>query len=98
MVNDAVVVAPDAYKVLLENDKGRVLEDRLAPGANTEMHSHPAVVGVDLSNAKFKFTFPDGQNMKIDMEAGQAVYLYAVDHAIENTGTTEANAILVELK
>lgn len=98
MAGDAVQVAGEYYKVVLENDKVRVLEYRGAPGAKTAMHSHPNIVACILSNGKFKFTSPDGQSMEIDVEAGQAMYMDATSHATENIGTTEVHAILVELK
>ena len=34
---DAVSVAPDLYKVLLENDRVRVLEVRYGPGVKSDM-------------------------------------------------------------
>jgi len=40
MSNDAVAVAPDHYRVLLENERVRVLEFRVEPGAKTQMHRH----------------------------------------------------------
>ena len=46
---DAVSVAPHLYKVLLENDKVRVLETRYGPGVKSEMHSHPDLVAVGLT-------------------------------------------------
>ncbi|HEX2170445.1 MAG TPA: hypothetical protein VHF65_09110, partial [Nitrososphaera sp.] len=39
--DDAVKVAPDSYKVVLENDAVRVLEVRIKQGTKSEMHSHP---------------------------------------------------------
>ena len=48
MPEDAVKVAPHAYKVVLENDKVRVLESRMKPGDKTEMHGHPALVAVAM--------------------------------------------------
>ena len=98
MVDDAVKVAPHAYKVLEENDRVRVLEYRGTPGMKTDMHSHPAVVAISISGGKFKFTLPDGQSMEIELQGGQAMYMDASEHGIENAGTTEAHVILVELK
>ena len=49
MAGDAVSVAPNLYKVLLENDKVRVLETRYGPGVKSEMHSHPDLVAVGLT-------------------------------------------------
>ena len=35
MADDAVSVAPHVYKVLLENDRVRVLDSRMKPGETT---------------------------------------------------------------
>jgi quercetin dioxygenase-like cupin family protein len=98
MVEDAVKVAPHAYKVVVENDKVRVLEYRGTPGVKTEMHSHPAVVAIAIGGGKFKFTLPGGQSMEIELEQGHAMYMDASEHATENIGTSEGHIILVELK
>lgn len=98
MPGDAVKVAPHAYKVVLENDRVRVLESRMKPGETTEMHSHPDLVACALSAAKFKFTLPDGQSMVIELNAGDAVFVGAVDHSTENIGSNDGHVLLVELK
>ena len=98
MAEDAVKAAPHAYKVLLENDRVRVLESRMKPGDKTGMHSHPAVVAYGVGDGKFKFTSPDVQSMEVEMKAGMTMYLDAVEHSTENIGATEGHVILVELK
>jgi hypothetical protein len=98
MAEDAVTVAPHFYRVVLENDRVRVLEVRGNPGDKTELHSHPTQVAVGISDSKFRFTSPDGQTMEAELKAGQAMYLDPVEHTSEITGTTEAHAFLVELK
>ena len=97
-MDDAVKVAPHVYKVLVDNDRVRVLEARMKPGEKTTMHSHPAVVAYGVNDGKYKFTSPDGQSMDIEMSAGQAMYMDSVEHATENTGSTEGLVILIELK
>ena len=98
MAGDAVTVAPDQYKVLLENDRVRVLETRYKPGDKSEMHSHPDLIGVLLDAGSFKFTFPDGQTMDIELGKGEVRYFDAHEHAVENVGNTESHVILIELK
>ena len=98
MPGDAVAVAPHFYKVVLESDRVRVLEFRGTPGDKTELHSHPAMVAIALTDGKYRFTSPDGQTMDVELTAGQAMYLDAVEHATEIAGTTEAHGLLVELK
>jgi beta-alanine degradation protein BauB len=98
MAQDAVTIAPHAYKVVLENDRVRVLEFRAKPGEKTALHSHPAAVAISLSNALYKFTSPDGQSGEAELTLGQVIYQDAVEHTTEIAGNTEAHALIVELK
>lgn len=98
MPGDAVTVAPHAYKAVLENDRVRVLEFRGKPGDKTAMHSHPSCVAIGITDGKYKFTLPDGQSIEAEVKAGQAMYLDAVEHTTEVMGTSEAQALIVELK
>ncbi|MEK6323879.1 MAG: hypothetical protein AABN33_19720 [Acidobacteriota bacterium] len=95
---DPVKVAPDQYKVLLENDRVRVLEARLKPGDKTAMHLHPANVTYSLTDAKAKFTPRGGKAVAREMKAGSANWSPAEKHISENAGTTEAHVLIFELK
>lgn len=46
---DAVIAAPKNHKILMENDKVRVLEVTLAPGETEEVHHHqwPSVLYIE---------------------------------------------------
>ena len=98
MSGDAPSVAPDLYKVLLENDKVRVLETRYGPGVKSEMHSHPDLVAVTLTPAKAVLALADGQTADIEMQAAQAIFIEGQEHTVENTGASEFHFILIELK
>lgn len=98
MSDDAVRVAPDVYKVLLENDRVRVLEARAKPGAKTGMHTHPGQVAIAVSDGQFRFTSPDGESVDVELKAGEVLYLDPVEHTTEVIGTREAHVVLVELK
>jgi beta-alanine degradation protein BauB len=98
MSQDAIKVAPDIYKVLLENDTVRVLEVRMKKGTKSEMHSHPKSVAICLNDQRLKFTFPNGKSEDVDLKRGQAIWLDALSHSVENTGTEDVNAVVVELK
>jgi len=97
-VPDAAIVAPNLYKVLVENDRVRVLEYRAKPGDKAAMHSHPALAAYALSGGKVKFTSPSGDTEEAQLEDGQAMFFEATDHATENVGTSEVHIVLVELK
>ena len=95
---DAVSIAPDQYKVLVENDRVRVLEARYRAGVKSRMHSHPDMVAVALTPAKVKFTLANRQTAEVELRAGETMFAPGQDHTAENTGTSEFRVILVELK
>ena len=95
---DAISVAPNNYRVLLENDRVRLLEYRGKPGDKAEMHSHPDTIAYGLTDIKARFAFPDGQTMDIEIKAGEAMFNNAFTHTVENTGNSEGRVLLVELK
>jgi quercetin dioxygenase-like cupin family protein len=95
---DAMKVAPDKCKALLENDRVRVLEIRLKPGDKLGMHSHPPAVTYFLTDGKAKTLLPDGKATETVAKAGEARWSEAVTHANENLGTTEVRVVVVEMK
>ncbi len=95
---DAPTAAPNLYRVLLENDRVRVLEYRSKPGDKAAMHSHPALVAFAVRGAKVKFTSPNGETEEAELDDGQVMFFEATDHATENAGSSEAHLLLVELK
>src|SRR5213593_3009644 len=95
---DAVTAAPHAYKVLLENDRVRVLEYRGGPGVKAEMHSHPDLVAVAISGGKVRFTSANGQTEDADLGTSEAGFFEATEHKTENVGTSNIHMVLIELK
>jgi beta-alanine degradation protein BauB len=95
---DPVPRYPGNYKVLVENDRVRVLDFRLRKGDSEVMHSHPAHVLYVLEPFKIMFRLPDGRTATRETKAGDVLYSDAVTHSPTNIGTTDAHGILVELK
>ena len=94
---DAIKAAPNHFKVLLENDRVRVLDFHGNAGEKVAMHSHPAYVSYTVSGSgKSKFTSPDGKTTETEVEVGKALWHDAETHASESTGTV--HALLIELK
>ena len=98
MAQDPVPIYPDNYKVLLENDRVRVLDFQLKKGAREDFHQHPAAVTYVLAPFKIRFSFPDGTTKIREAKAGDVLYGEALIHASENIGDTDAHGILVEMK
>lgn len=95
---DPLPLYPGNYKVLVENDRVRVLDFRLGKGATERSHSHPAHVVYVVAPFEVRFTFPDGRTGIRKAAAGDVLFSEAVTHATENIGGSEAHGILVELK
>ncbi len=98
MADDAVRVAPHAYKVVFENERTRVLEVSLKPGESTAMHSHPAYVVYMFGEGKVRFTAPSGETAELELPAGAAMWREAEEHATENIGATEVRGLFFEPK
>src|SRR5213594_1488691 len=98
MGQDSVKVAPKNVKLLLENNRVRVLEVRIKPGEKIPMHSHPAHLTYSLSTARGKYSSPDGETAIGEAKPGEVFWSEAITHASENVGTTEIHALVVELK
>ena len=94
---DPVKVAPDIYKVRLENDQVRVLDIHMKPGGKSPTHSHPAHVVVALSPCKGRFTLPGGQTTEVEMKLGEVAWSGPVTHSVQNVGSA-CHVLNIELK
>ena len=83
MAGDAVKVAPDVYKVILENERVRVLDVRTQPGGTSEMHGHPDMVGYAVADCTWIPTSPNGQADRVEIKAGETFFLEACEHRAE---------------
>jgi beta-alanine degradation protein BauB len=95
---DALKAAPEVSTLIMENDRVRVLDIKFKPGQITVMHSHPDHVIYVLKDAKVKITLPDGTSNEVNLKAGQAIWMNAGQHAVENLSKTEAHNVIVEMK
>lgn len=103
---DALVAAPDHHKLLLENERVRVLDTRIAPGERTPIHTHrwSAALYV-LSRSNFVRYDDEGkvlvESCTIEAFRVPPVVLWSAPlppHLLENVGETELHIISVELK
>jgi quercetin dioxygenase-like cupin family protein len=94
---DPVKVAPNNFKVLLENDQVRVLDFRSKGGEKIPMHSHPAYFIYSISGGgKTTSTSPDGKTREQENKVGQATWHEAETHSSQTTGAV--HLLLIELK
>lgn len=96
---DPVKVAPKNFKVLLENERVRVLDFRSAAGQKIPMHSHPAYIAYSIAGSgKTKFTSADGKTTEEPNNPAGATWHEAGTHASEYMGPGATHVLLVELK
>jgi hypothetical protein len=97
MDKDPILTNPDLYRVIMENERVRVLEYGDRPGDRTTPHAHPDSVMVTLST--FRRPLVAGAARRdVEMTAGMANWLGAQEHSGENIGDTVTHVIFVELK
>ena len=98
---DAALVQPHAYRVVLENERVRVLEFNSRPGMGVcghGVHSHPAHLSVALSPAKVRVRLPGGKVFEAEQQLGDVFWSPAETHETENISGRDVRALIVEIK
>jgi len=101
LAQDPVRSDPRSFRVVLENDRVRVLEYRSGPGLGVcgqGVHYHPERVTVTLTEAKVRITNAEGRTVVRELPAGQVFYAPAETHSVENVGGSGARIYIIELK
>ena len=103
---DAMIAAPGFHTVLFENDRVRVLDGRVPPGATVPVHTHRwGGVLYILATSDFVRRDPDG-NVLADTRASKSTPILGnavwgaplTPHSLENVGTQEFRTLTVEMK
>ena len=100
---DAVLAAPASHRVLVDNDRVRVLEVTIEPGAREPEHTHwaPSVMIID---EPAPIRYYQGPELLFESQPlpGPGVRVRWMEpegpHSVENTGPHRYHAIRVELK
>jgi len=86
-------------KLIVENDRVKIVEVRISPGEKLPMHSHGRYVSYAMNDSRIRIILPDGSSREHDFQKGSATYSEGgVTHAIENIGTTDVFNLDIELK
>lgn len=103
---DALIAAPDHHKLLMENDKVRVLETKIMPGETVPVHTH------QNPSTNYFFSWSDcirrddkGEVLFDSKTAGVCIEQGATTwqgplppHTLENVGDSAIHLISVEIK
>jgi quercetin dioxygenase-like cupin family protein len=95
---DPVKVAPTMNKVVLENERVRVLDVTLKAGQQMPMHQHPDNIVYVIKGGKTRAVNLQGVPTDREFKDGECTFRPAETHAIQNTDTHDLHVINVELK
>jgi beta-alanine degradation protein BauB len=98
LAQDPVKIQPENHKVVFEDEHVRVLDVTFGPGTTLKKHSHPDHVIYFLEGARTKQTDDAGKVSDVEGKKGDARWVAATTHAVENVGKTTAHVIVVEMK
>lgn len=98
VAQDPAAVAPEIYKILLENEHVRVLEMTLPPGSTDAMHSHPLAFIYYLDGGDVRLTAPDGSTYAATLKDGGHFWQQPTTHMVENIGDTTIRAVAFEIR
>ena len=95
---DPVTASPNNYKTIMENEHVRVLEMTLKAGESDQVHSHPSETVYFVKGGKVKIHLPDGGAADADIPDGHVMWHEEWTHRVENVGSSDVRAIIVEAK
>jgi quercetin dioxygenase-like cupin family protein len=95
---DVTKVTPKNYKVLIDNEKVRVIDNMSNPGDKSAWHSHPDYLVYVIEGGTSKMTTKDGKTKTTEFKKGQTLWLDATTHETQNIGKTKIHLLLIELK
>ncbi len=95
---DALVIAPEVYKLAFENERIRVLSFVAQPGQKWGLHSHPDSLAVSLSEYSVRNIVQGQAPTERHSKPGDVRWIPATAHIGENMGGTEMRGLIVELK
>lgn len=101
LAQDAVTADPRSFRIVLDNERVRVLDFRSGPGLSVcgqGMHFHPERVTIAMTGAKIRLTDAEGRTALRDIPAGQVFFSPAETHSVENIGGAGTRIYIIELK
>lgn len=85
-------------KVLLENDRVRVMSVIFKPGDVMPMHNHPAHYVYVIKGGTIEITAQGEKPMVMEAKAGDVIWMDATTHTGKNVGKTTIELVVNELK
>lgn len=97
LIEDIVAAAPDMAKVIFENEYVKAVEFMVKPGGKLPLHKGGERVIYSLSDYSIRWT-EGGQTTDKTWMKGDAHWHGIMDHALENTGASDAHFLVITRK
>ena len=94
---DPIEVSPNNYKQLFERGKVRIVEMTLKAGESDIEHSHPFEVVYFIKGGKARIHLGN-ESVEADIPDGHVMEHEAWTHRVENIGSSDIHAIIVEFQ
>jgi beta-alanine degradation protein BauB len=94
---DPLKVGGKMYRLLLENERVRIMEVTFEPGEKIGMHIHPDHAVYFVEGGTLMVT-SNGATSELAAKTGDAGWLPAQSHSAENVGKTRVRILVTELK
>jgi quercetin dioxygenase-like cupin family protein len=95
---DPLTVGSDNYKLVMENERIRLLQVTFEPGDKVALHSHPDHAAYVLEGGMITITNSEGKTQEITAKPGDTFWIPAESHSAVNPGKTRISILVIELK
>ena len=90
--------ASQVYKVVLDNDRVRVMRASFKPGDKVGMRKYPSHLVYPLTDGTLIFVPAGRTGYEVNFKTGEALWFPPLARATENDGDKEVRVLVVELK
>ena len=98
LAQDPTKVEPTHYKLDFENAHVQVVHINYGPHEKSKLHSHPAGVVVNITDAHLRFTDENGKVQEVYSKAGEARWFPPFQHRVENLSDRAYEGVYVGVK
>jgi len=98
LAQDPTKVEPTHYKLDFENSEVQVVHIHYGPHEKSGLHSHPAGVVVNVTDAHLKFIDESGKVQEVFSKAGEARWFPPFQHRVENLSDKTYEGVFIAVK
>ena len=98
LAQDPLKLAPQYYKVEIDNEQVRVLRAKRPPHTQVAMHEHPDYITIYLTDLHQKISTPGGAPQDVTRKKGEVAFSKATKHDEDNISDQPLEVLVIEPK